>query len=447
MERLVAAVRSGDVERVRSLLRELSRVDLAGEVGSTLLREAAVNGHAEIVEQLLCSGVNPNRPWPSGVEPVSWFAGRGAWNVLLAMLSHHSGPSWPMVPERSLRAALSVARTWLGADPEQELRRRLDVLGDPATVVERDRVPAWRDGGPMAVRIRVRTGDGRQDQVWAAHRAVVTLLEEELGIITPCDELAERAMHTADPDSWDTAQAFTTIAERAERDAEVFDWLVARLTHPASEARLFAAAIVYRLSFDRRPFDAQAVDALAARLPDEPDPAVLDNLIGAFAEYALRARPGADLLEILPYVQHPDPSVRARVAMELSYATGSRRYPRLPAPARPPLLAVITALIELAADPVPETRTAALGTLANAHLDTAQVYAVLDAHVTDPHLPARIQAAAGLVLRDDPRGREALRRLDADPVTAVEAREWLADLDRILAERASVSAARPASSA
>ncbi|GAA5186087.1 hypothetical protein GCM10023322_31560 [Rugosimonospora acidiphila] len=420
---------------MHSLLWELRDVDLAGEVGSTLLREAAVAGHAEIVEQLLWSGANPNRSRSSGVEPVSWLAEHGAWNVLLRVLPTHTHPSLPTVPEQSLRAALHLARAWLTVDPEQELCRRLDAVGDPATVVDRDRMPAWLDGGPMAVRVRVRTGDGRQDQVWAAHRAVVTLLEEKLGILTPCDELAERAMHSADRDSWDAAQAYTTIVQRAERDAEVFDWLAARLAHPTTKERLFAAEIVYGLSFDQRPFGARALDALAARLRNEPDPTVLDNLIGAFAEYSIRARPGTHLLEILPHAHHSDPSVRARVAMELICVTGSRRDSTLPAPARPPQPVLITTLIELAEDLVPETRTAALGTLANAYLNTAQVHAVLTAHLTDPHPPARILAAVGLALRNDLRGREALRRMEADPVTAVIAREWFAELDRTLARQ------------
>ncbi|MEU4218081.1 hypothetical protein [Actinoplanes sp. NPDC026623] len=420
----------GDIERVHGLLRELPDIDLAGGVGGTLLREAAVAGQAEIVEELLLYGVDPNRPWSSGVEPVSWLAEQGAWNILNRVLFHCSRHG-PAVPERSLRAALALARTWLGVDPEQKLRRRLDAVNDPATVVDRDRVPAWRDGGPMVTRIRIRTGDGRQDQVWAAHHAVVTLLEDELGVVTPCDELAERALHAADVDSCDAAQAFTTIAERAERDAEVFDWLAARLAHPTSEHRLFAAQIVHRLSFDRRPFAAHAVDVLADRIRDEPDPAVLDSLIGAFAEFAYCARPGGYLSEILPHAHHRDPLVRARVAMELSRPIGSRRNPTVPAPTCPSWPALITTLFELAADPDPDTRTAALVSLADAHHDTAHLRAIFTAHLSDPHPPARITAAVGLALRDDSRGREALHRLETDPATAVAARESLDDIDRI----------------
>jgi len=217
MERLFAAVRAGDVERVAVLLRQLPGVDLGGEVGSALLREAAVAGQAEMVEHLLLSGADPNRAWSGGVEPVSWLAERGAWNMLLTVLRNNNDPSWwPTVPESSLRAALAQACGWLADDAERELCRRLDALDNPATVVERELVPAWRDSddGPTAIRIRVRAADGRQDQVWAAHRAVVTLLEDELGIVTSNEEIAERAVHTGDPDSWDNAQAHTTIRER-----------------------------------------------------------------------------------------------------------------------------------------------------------------------------------------------------------------------------------------
>ena len=436
MDRLFAAVRAGDLERADVLLRELPDVGLGGEVGSVLLREAAVAGQAEMVERLLWSGADPNRAWPGGVEPVRWFAEHGAWNMLLTVLKHDGSPSWwPTVAESSLRAALDLARTWLAVDPEQRLCRRLDALDNPATVVERERVPAWRDGGPTAMRIRVRAADGRQDQIWAAHRAVVTLLEHELGIVTPNDELAERAVYTADPDSWDYAQAQTTIAERVGHDAEVFNWLAARLVHPAVEHRLFAAQIAHDLSFREQTFDVQAVDTLADRIRDEPDPAVLDSLIGAFAEYGLRARPGTDLREILPHARHHDPSVRKRVATELVVATGSRRNPMLRGPASPPLSAVITTLIELAADPDPGTREAALHVLADSYLDTAQVHAIFTGHLSDPHPPARIQAAVGLAFRDDLRGREVLYRLQTDPATADVARGQLADLDRFLARQ------------
>ena len=435
MERLLAAVRVGDIERVTVLLQELPDVEVSGEVGSALLREAAVTGQAEMFERLLWCGADPNRAWSGGVEPVSWLAERGAWHTLLMVSAYSGSPSWwPTVPESSLRAALDLARTWLAVDPEQELFRRLDALDNPATVVQRERVSAWRDYAPTAVWVRVRAADGRQDQVWVAHRAVVTLLEQELGIVAPIDELAERALHTADSDSWDNAQAQTTIAQRAENDAEVFDWLAARLAHPAAEHRLFAAQIVHGLSFGERPFDAQAADRLADRIRDEPDPAVLDSLIGAFAEYALRARPGTDLTEILPHARHHDPSVRARVAMELVVATGSRRNPTLRDPANPPP-AVVTTLIELAADPDPDTRTAALHVLADSYLDTAQVRAIFTDHLSDPHPLARIEAAVGLVLRDDLRGREALHHLQTDPATADVARGQLADLDRFLAGR------------
>jgi hypothetical protein len=439
MERLFAAVRAGDIERVNVLLRELPDVDLGGEAGGALLREAAVAGQAEMVENLLMSGADPNRAWSGGVEPVSWFAERGAWNMLLTVLMHNDDPSWwPTVPETSLRAALDLARAWLAVDPEQQLCRRLDALDNPATVVQRELVPAWRDGddGPMAMRIRVRAADGRQDQVWAAHRAVVTLLEDELGIVTSNEEIAERGVHTAHPYSWDYAQAHTTLRERVERDAEVFDWLTARLAHPAVEHRLFAAKLVYGLCFRKRPFDdAQAADILADRIRDEPDPAVLEMLIGAFAEDVLRARPGTDLREILPHARHHDPLVRARVAMELIVATGSRRSPMLRDPANPPLSEVITTLIELAADPDPDTRAAALGVLADSYLDTTQSHAIFTDHLSDPHPPARVQAAVGLTFRDDAHGQEALLRQQTDPATADVARGWLADIDRILARR------------
>ncbi len=434
MERLFAAAGAGNVELVDVLLRELPDVDMGGEVGSALLREAAVAGHAEMFELLLWLDADLNGAWCGDAEPVSWLAERGAWNALLAVLPHSGSPSWwPSSSESSLRAALSLARTWLSADPEQELRRRLAVGDNPATVIERVRVPAWRWGGSAAMRIRVRAADGRRDQVWTGHRAVVTLLEQRLGIVSSNDELVERAMHTADPHSWDYDQAQATITDRADHDGEVFDWLADRLAHPAVEHRLFAAQILHDLSFADRSFDARAADILADRICDEQDPAVLDSLIGAFAEYALRARPGTDLPEVLPHARHRDPLIRARVAMELVVATGSRHNPTLRDPAQPPPPAVLSTLVELAADPDTETRSQALHVLAASYLANAQIQTVLSGHLSDTHLPARIEAAVGLVLRDDPRGRETLHSLQTDPATNDAVRRQLADLDRLMA--------------
>jgi HEAT repeat protein len=120
--------------------------------------------------------------------------------------------------------------------------------------------------------------------------------------------------------------------------------------------------------------------------------------------------------------------------MELVVATGSRLNPMVPDRAKP-LPAVITTLIELAADPDPDTRGSALHVLADSYLDTAQVHAILTDHLSDPSPQARIRSAVGLTFRDDVRGREAFRALQADPATADLARKQLAELDRFLARR------------
>ncbi|GAA3455717.1 hypothetical protein [Dactylosporangium matsuzakiense] len=69
-------------------------------------------------------------------------------------------------------------------------------------------------------------------------------------------------------------------------------------------------------------------------------------------------------------------------------------------------------------------------------LDTVQLHAVFAGHLSDPHQPARMAAAVGLAFRNDPRGRETLHRLEADPATADTARRHLADLGRLAGVRA-----------
>lgn len=411
-ERLIEAVRAGDADTVETLLQDVAEAAMTGEGGSLLLRTAAAAGHTELVEQLIKAGADPTRPWPGDVEPVCWAADRGAWGALFGLLGVRR--SWlPRIPERTLEAALRLARVWLTVDAEQELRRRLGAVDDVA-VVERKPVPVFADSDHAGmVRIRVRTGDGRQDQVWTAHRAVVTLLEERLGIVTPYEELADRAMHTGDPESCDWDQAMTAIMHRPDLN-EAFLWLAGRLEHPRALERLFAAQTLHYLSFDERPFDGQAVDVLAARVRVESDPVVLYDLIGALGWYSARARPDADLHEILPHARHEDPKIRARVAGELSQVVGSTIDSRPPAPTFGANQAAMATLIELTSDPTPETRTVALRTLADSAADTPQVRESLLAHLDDEHSDARLEAAVGLVLRHDPRGRDVIDHIAAN---------------------------------
>ncbi|MFB8204104.1 hypothetical protein [Kitasatospora purpeofusca] len=109
----------------------------------------------------------------------------------------------------------------------------------------------------------------------------------------------------------------------------------------------------------------------------EQDPHALAAVITAFTGYCHREEVPA----ILIHADHIAPNVRRSVATHLfiNPALGAAEQQE-----------VLAALVRLAADPAPELRT------------------VMAAHLTDSHLDARIEAAAGLARRGDERGLAVL---------------------------------------
>ncbi|MFF2045272.1 HEAT repeat domain-containing protein [Kitasatospora sp. NPDC058170] len=357
---LLAAIECGDDITVLESLADVANSELTGDDGITLLAAAAHAGRHEVVDRLVLRDVDPTRPWAGGVDPVTWAAENGAYWVLNALLSPDRDPLRADSPHRrALRAARAALESGAGAGP----------VSPPA------------------------------------HRAVITDLEAQLGIHRTPDELMARALVHADPrhDDWHVSLCRIAWPETQE----VFDWARAVAEEAGSlDRRRFALDAINYLSFglnphnDEQPFQREAVEFLRPRLDTEQDPQALRAVVAAFTGYCSRE----ELPAVLAHADHPDPGVRHRVALA---------FPTL-LTAGPDALA---ALLRLADDPHPATRTSTLysltyslpGTLAL--LDTPALRAVLAAHLTDPHFEARLEAAFALALRGDERGTAVIEEI------------------------------------
>ncbi|MFJ8623449.1 HEAT repeat domain-containing protein [Kitasatospora sp. NPDC093550] len=383
---LLAAVERGDDVRVFEFLEDAYldravRDRLAGEDGVILLEAAARAGRHEVVDRLVVQDVDPARPWSGGVDPVTWAAANGAYRTVNALLGRERDP---LGAGSAHRRALRVARAALEA---------------PDAAAGAGRVPP------------------------PAHRAVITGLEAKLGIERTPDELMARALVHADPehDDWFASVLRIALPESGERfdwaravvegseDAEDTEDAEAGNTEGAGSAdgsgsldrRRFALDVINFLGFgfdpdapDGPPFAREAVDFLRPRLATERDPHALRAVLAAFSGYCT----AAELPAVLVHAEHPDRDVRRCLVHDLaSLAAGNPR--------------ALTALLRLADDPSPVTRTSALHGLARSPVDTPEVRAVLATHLADPDVEARLGAAAALLLRGDDRGTPVVEEI------------------------------------
>ncbi len=353
---LLAAVERGDNAAAFELLEEVTAGELAGEDAVTLLAAAAYAGRHEVVDWLVQWDVDVTRPWADGVDPVIWAAEHGMYWILQALLSRSRDPLSADSPHR------------------RALRTAQDAIGSHIDV----------------------TADQRP-----AHRAIVTDLEAALGIRRSPDELLARALAYSDPWHDDWSASLFQLGVRA--DQETFDWA----RNAAEDASLlgrrrFGLDTVNFLGFglnvdkdDEPPFAREAAEFLRPLLDTEQDPHALAAVIAAFTGYCHREETPA----ILIHADHTAPNVRRSVATHLfiNAALGAAEQQE-----------VLAALVRLAADPAPETRTTALYKFTLSPIDTPELRTVMAAHLTDSHLDARIEAAAGLAQRGDERGLAVL---------------------------------------
>ncbi|MEU7730404.1 HEAT repeat domain-containing protein [Streptomyces sp. NPDC040724] len=358
---LLAAVERGDDDAALELLYDATADDLAGDDAVALLAAAARAGRQELVDHLVVWNVDVTRPWDGGVDPVTWAAENGRYWVLRALLSRSRDPLSSDSPHRrALRTAQEALASGVGAGSEPP----------------------------------------------PAHRAVITDLEAELGVHHSPDELMARALVHADPDHDDWFASVSHLGLRTSRGT--FDWALEAAQDTSNlDRRRFGLdtmeylSIAFSLDVEQEhdtelPFAREAEDFLRPLLNSEQDPRTLAIVIGAFASYS-----SADtdtVAAILAHADHADPRVRGTVSTMLHTNTAKHEE-------------ALAALARLADDSTPTIRANALSRLATSALDTPELRAVFAAHLADPYFDARLEAAAGLALRDDERGLTALNKI------------------------------------
>ncbi|MBT2486978.1 ankyrin repeat domain-containing protein [Streptomyces sp. ISL-96] len=419
---LCGAAVGGHTEVVEALLSAGATPDLREEFGFTAMAWAVRQGHADVVEALLEYGADPDLPAPGTEPPLVLAARRGSTETVRTLLRHGAS---------ARREALEEARRWLEADVEEELRAGLlETFGDaaagaagaaaetePETVTSR----FVEDGGETVVVELLRDGRpsaGNEQQT--GHAAIATLLEERLGIRTPFEELAERALSSGDPGRDEWMESVAALWRRG--DEETFQAAAAWCASGDPLRQAFAADVLAQLGFEQggKPFAARALPLLRELVRTAGDG---DSELAQAAVLALghHGDPSA-LPEILRHVGHPDAEVRHRVALSLIglVPAGHREG--------------ATALITLSRDPDDEVRDWATLALAGLDADTPEIREALADRLEDHDPDTAAEAARGLAARGDDRAVEALARLlrEEDPqgyayATAVEALEYVED--------------------
>ncbi|WP_406403281.1 ankyrin repeat domain-containing protein [Streptomyces sp. NBC_00879] len=391
---LCGAAVGGHTEVVRALLAAGARPDQPEAYGFTALRWAVTLGHAATAEALLEYGADPDLEGPGGERPLVLAARRGSPSTVRALLRHGA---------KAKEAALAEARQWLTRDVESELRegllsaygkgqeyetvaRRIEEDGGVTVVVE-----LLQDGAPRA---------GSEQQT--GHAAIVTLLEGQLGIRTPYEDLAERALRCGDPGQDDWVESVMALWSRGGE--ETFQAAAAWCASDDQLRQAFAADVLAQLGFgeeDLRPFAARALPLLRELSREAREPELIQAVVLGLGHHG----DPAALPEILRHAGHPDAEVRNQVALSLfglvpgDHAEG------------------IGTLITLSRDADPHVRDWATTALADVEADTTEIREALAARLTDSDVDTAAEAARGLAIRQDPRAEATLARIlaDADP--------------------------------
>ncbi|MET9865451.1 ankyrin repeat domain-containing protein [Streptomyces sp. NPDC006386] len=384
MEELVAAVRRGDAEEVRSLLESGADPDTLDD-GLPVLCRAVAAYDEPVAEALLEAGADPLRRLPDGSTPLLRAVDGGSSHMVYALATHRV----PLpAPERE--GLLARARHWTEAGVEAELRRLTGLTGPAERIrVEDDEVGWWCEQltlGGLTVR------DG--------HRAILTSMEARYGIRTPFDELVARALAHPDRDHVVWSDVVFTLGRRV--DEETWQWSRDLLNHPDRAHRLLAADLLLSLIIGdiekgRAPFWERGRE-LVPWAEQEEDPEVLAVILHAMTH---DSAPEIEAVG-LSHLGHPDPRVRALVPGTLGQSEDGRSL------AGPESL---TAVRTLARDEDPGVREAVCHWLAHYRGHEPEVGDTLVALTHDERQEIRICAVSGLAVRDDPRCVEAEHRI------------------------------------
>ncbi|WP_329032687.1 ankyrin repeat domain-containing protein [Streptomyces sp. NBC_01725] len=409
---LCGAACGGHTEVVVALLAAGARPDRREAYGFTALAWAVGQGHADTVEALLAHGADPDLPGPGGgardgEPPLVTAARRGSPSTVRALLRHGAGAReealaearrWtaPEAVEHELHAELLPVAGGGGGGGDETVVRRIEEDGGVTIVVE-----TLKDGVPVASLER-QTG----------HGAITTVLEESLGIRTPFEELAGRALRCGVPGRDDWREQVAALWRRG--DEESFEAALAWCASDDPLRRAFAADVLGglgELGGDRRTFADRALSPLRELCAGAGTP----ELIGAGVTALGKQGAAEGLPEILRHAGHPDAAVRRRVAVALTGLVPGDHEEG------------VAALTALSADIDGSVRERATAALAGVDADTPAIRAALAARLTDPVAVTAAEAARGLVVRRDPAAVDALARMLADGSVAGQARETAAD--------------------
>ncbi|UUN26292.1 ankyrin repeat domain-containing protein [Streptomyces sp. FIT100] len=388
----------GHTEAMRALLAAGAQVDLAEEPGVRALIWACREGRAEVVELLLAAGADPDLPGPDGQPPLVTATRRGSPSCVRALL--RCGAS-------AAAEALAEARRWAGTDVAAELRRGLAEVYEVAeSQVETRRVE--EDGGETVIAEVVRDGRhiaGNEQQT--GHTAIATLLEDALGMRTPAEELAGRALRRGDPDLDDWTEAVAVLQRRG--DEETFRAAAGWAGTGDALRQTFAADVLAGLGHtdgDGVGAGAGVGQGVAARVVpllrelarESEEPEVIRAAVTGLG----RQGDPAGVTEILRHAGHPDPEVRFGVAVALHGLVPGDHT------------GAVEAVLGLTRDGDDGVRDWATAVLADVEADGPEIRDALAARLADPVPDIEAEAARGLAMRQDGRAVEALARILAD---------------------------------
>ncbi|WP_159045232.1 HEAT repeat domain-containing protein [Streptomyces sp. WM6373] len=380
---LVAAARAGDTLRVKRLLEEDGEyADCDERTAAFAVAVQAFDGH--IADLLLWGGADAGQCAPEELLSLREAVDSGSPALVGALLDGRIRDRYPASELMEMR---DLARSWHEAGTEAELRRRTGSQDD--LVYTRVQDDEYYTVGELTLGgITVRDG----------HGAILTALEDQLGVRASCEELITRALDR-DQDHAAWGRSAIVLAHRREQET----WTAAEtLRSDADPSRRLLGAELMRLfelfaDSHEEEFSVLAVDALTDWSAEETDSAVLAEVLHGLGSYS---GPRAEAA-LLAHVGHHDAGVRRAVAAGLGTSLDSTC---LSEEAREALLALMS-------DPDTDVRIAAclsVGAVGNGD------FALIDAMAALLHHPERrvqLVAVYGLALHNDERCVEGADRL------------------------------------
>ncbi|MFE3122658.1 ankyrin repeat domain-containing protein [Streptomyces hydrogenans] len=450
---LVAAVRRGDAEAVAALLEAGATPDTPTEDGLPVLCLAIAAYDAAVAEALVEGGADPDRTLPDGTTPLTRAVAGGSPAMAAAVLGHDPR----RLPDAERARLLSQAREWYERCARDELRDRADasrpadtrgsrVMDGEYTHVRQvtlDAPTALTDStGPTdptgsTADSTALTGSAGLT-VREGHGAILTDLEWAFRVLTPVEELVARATRRRDSDHVDWAAARWVLSERRSR--ETWAAVTAYRHSPDPERRRFVLDVLHHLLVSpptwRNSYEKETADLLVAwATGGEDDPGVLAEVLLVLNE---TEHPRLKAVG-LRHAGHPDPRVRAQVPdLVRSWDTPP---PPLDADARAVLAALAAdedggvrakagralivahegspdfadVIVGLLGDPVADVRASVAERVAHSADRTPAIADALAALLDEDLFDTRLNAAFGLLLRDDPRTADAIARVGAPP--------------------------------